>query len=199
MARSGAGPGSCWRRDLVVRSRGPIPEHVLETIDGAPGAVRAEVREMAAMVGRASAPGSVSGSSVAGRGGRRRAVESAGRTEGGVGRLSVLWRARDGAAASGRNDTARTFWATTPRWCRRRLCPGSVWRSVTSCVWAGGPLRIIGSLEAEPDRLPTGFAFAATGHRRHRGAGGGAALSLRRFRRLPRVGAAAGRAVARGA
>jgi len=40
--------------DLVVRSRVPLPERAFEAIDQLPGAVHAEVRELAAMTGRLS-------------------------------------------------------------------------------------------------------------------------------------------------
>ena len=134
--------------DLAVRSRGPVPEDVLETIDGVPGAARAEVRELAAMVGRASP-----------------------REPGGEGPSSLLAELK---AVSGGYPFYGELVTEPP------LPPGTnpadVLGDHSALVSPEGlsrlglkvgddlrlgrrTLRIVGSLEAEPDRLPTGFAF----------------------------------------
>ena len=134
--------------DLAVRSRGPVPEDVLETIDRVPGAARAEVRELAAMVGRASP-----------------------RERGGEGPSSLLAELK---AVSGGYPFYGELVTDPP------LPPGTnpagvlgdhsalvspealsrLGLNVGDDLRLGRrTLRIIGSLEAEPDRLPTGFAF----------------------------------------
>ncbi len=134
--------------DLAVRSRGPVPEDVLETIDGVPGAARAEVRELAAMVGRASP-----------------------RERGREGPSSLLAELK---AVSGGYPFYGELVAEPP------LPPGALPADVLGDHSAlvspealsrlglnvgddlrlgRRTLRIIGSLEGEPDRLPTAFAF----------------------------------------
>lgn len=134
--------------DLAVRSRGPVPEDVLETIDGVPGAARAEVRELAAMVGRASP-----------------------REPGGEGPSSLLAELK---AVSGGYPFYGELVTDPP------LPPGTspadvlgdhsalvspealsrLGLNVGDDLRLGRrTLRVVGSLEAEPDRLPTGFAF----------------------------------------
>lgn len=134
--------------DLAVRSRGPVPEVVLETIDRVPGAARAEVRELAAMVGRASP-----------------------REPGGEGPSSLLAELK---AVSGGYPFYGELVTDPP------LPPGTspadvlgdhsalvspealsrLGLNVGDDLRLGRrTLRVVGSLEAEPDRLPTGFAF----------------------------------------
>ena len=134
--------------DLAVRSRGPIPEEVLETIDRVPGAARAEVRELAAMVGRASPP-----------------------ERGGEGPSSLLAELK---AVSGGYPFYGEL-ATDPP-LPPGTSPADVLGDHSALVSPEGlsrlglnvgddlrlgrrTLRVVGSLEAEPDRLPTGFAF----------------------------------------
>ena len=139
--------------DLVFRSRGPIPEDVLETIDGVPGAVRAEVREMAAMVGRASPRAASPGES------------------GGEGPSSLLAELK---AVSGGYPFYGELVTEPPL--PTGASPADVLGDHSALVSPEAlsrlglevgddlrlgrrTLRIVGSLEGEPDRLPTGFAF----------------------------------------
>ena len=144
--------------DLVVRSRGPIPEHVLETIDGVPGAVRAEVREMAAMVGRASpwaaSPGAASPAEVGGDGPSSLLAELKA-VSGGYPFYGELVTEPPLAAGTTPADILGDDSALVSPEALSRLG-----LEVGDDLRLGGrTLRIVGSLEAEPDRLPTGFAF----------------------------------------
>jgi len=139
--------------DLVFRSRGPIPEDLLETIDAIPGAARAEVREMAAMVGRGSPRAASPGES------------------GGAGPSSLLAELK---AVSGDYPFYGELVTEPPL--PAETSPADVLDDHSALVspealsrlglevgddlrLGGRTLRIIGSLEGEPDRLPTGFAF----------------------------------------
>ena len=134
--------------DLAFRSRTPIPERVLEAVDSVPGATRAEVRELAAMVGRANVPDADE------QGPSSLLVElkaiSAGYPF--YGELQVqppLPVGTSPAEVLGDHSALVSPEALS----RLRLEIGDELRL------GGRTLRIAGALEAEPDRLPTGFAF----------------------------------------
>ncbi|MDE2924033.1 MAG: FtsX-like permease family protein [Acidobacteriota bacterium] len=139
--------------DLAVRSRSPIPEHVLETIDGVPGAVRAEVREMAAMVGRAApravSPGESGGDGPSSLLAELKAVSGGYPFYGDLVTEPPLPAGTSPADVLGDHSALVSPEALS----RLRLEVGDDLRL------GGRTLRIIGSLEGEPDRLPTGFAF----------------------------------------
>ncbi|MYB19283.1 MAG: FtsX-like permease family protein [Holophagales bacterium] len=144
--------------DLAFRSRGPIPEHVLETIDRVPGAVRAEVREMAAMVGRASlpaaSPGAASPAEVGGEGPSSLLAELKA-VSGGYPFYGELVTEPPLPAGASPADVLGDHSALVSPEALSRLG-----LEVGDDLRVGGrTLRIIGSLEGEPDRLPTGFAF----------------------------------------
>ncbi|MXX61788.1 MAG: FtsX-like permease family protein [Holophagales bacterium] len=144
--------------DLVFRSRGPIPEDVLETIDGVPGAARAEVREMAAMVGRASplaaSPGAASPAEVGGEGPASLLAELKA-VSGGYPFYGELVTEPPLAAGTSPADVLGDHSALVSPEALSRLD-----LEVGDDLRLGRrTLRIIGSLEGEPDRLPTGFAF----------------------------------------
>ena len=144
--------------DLAVRSRGPIPEDVLETIDGVPGAVRAEVREMAAMVGRNSprtaSPGAASPAEVGGEGPSSLLAELKA-VSGGYPFYGELVTEPPLPAGTNPADVLGDHSALVSPEALSRLD-----LEVGDDLRLGRrTLRIIGSLEGEPDRLPTGFAF----------------------------------------
>ncbi|MYF96906.1 MAG: FtsX-like permease family protein, partial [Holophagales bacterium] len=144
--------------DLVFRSRGPIPEAVLETIDGVPGAVRAEVREMAAMVGRAlprtASPGAASPAEVGDEGPSSLLAELKA-VSGGYPFYGELVTEPPLPAGTRPADVLGDHSALVSPEALSRLG-----LEVGDDLRLGGrTLRIIGSLEGEPDRLPTGFAF----------------------------------------
>ena len=144
--------------DLAFRSRGPIPRHVLETIDRVPGAVRAEVREMAAMVGRASpraaSPGAASLAEVGGEGPSSLLAELKA-VSGGYPFYGELVTEPPLPAGASPADVLGDHSALVSPEALSRLG-----LEVGDDLRLGGrTLRIIGSLEGEPDRLPTGFAF----------------------------------------
>ena len=134
--------------DLALRSRTPIPERVLEAVDSVPGAARAEVRELAAMVGRTE------GSAAAERGPSSLLVELKA-ISGGYpfhGELLVrppLPAGMRPAEALGDHSALVSPEALS----RLGLEIGDELRL------GRRTLRIAGALEAEPDRLPIGFAF----------------------------------------
>ncbi|MYA07109.1 MAG: FtsX-like permease family protein [Holophagales bacterium] len=139
--------------DLAFRSRGPIPEHVLETIDRVPGAVRAEVREMAAMVGRASPP-AASPAEVGGEGPSSLLAELKA-VSGGYPFYGELVTEPPLPAGASPADVLGDHSALVSPEALSRLG-----LEVGDDLRVGGrTLRIIGSLEGEPDRLPAGFAF----------------------------------------
>ena len=134
--------------DLAFRSRAPIPERALEAIDSVPGAARAEVRELAAMVGRTKA------AEAGGQGPSSLLVELKA-ISGGYpfyGELEVrppLPAGTSPAEALGDHSALVSPEALS----RLGLEVGGELRL------GRRTLRIAGVLEAEPDRLPTGFAF----------------------------------------
>ena len=139
--------------DLAVRSRGPIPEDVLETIDGVPGAVRAEVREMAAMVGRASSRAGSPGES--GDEGPSSLLAELKAVSGGYPFYGELVTKPPLPAGTSPADVLGDHSALVSPEALSRLG-----LEVGDDLRLGRrTLRIIGSLEGEPDRLPTGFAF----------------------------------------
>lgn len=144
--------------DLALRSRGPVPEHVLETIDAVPGAARAEVREMAAMVGRASpraaSPGTASPAEVGGDGPSSLLAELKA-VSGGYPFYGELVTEPPLPAGTNAADVLGDHSALVSPEALSRLG-----LAVGDDLRLGGlTLRIVGSLEGEPDRLPTGFAF----------------------------------------
>ncbi|MCY3931283.1 MAG: ABC transporter permease [Acidobacteria bacterium] len=134
--------------DLAVRSRGPVPEDVLETIDAVPGAARAEVRELAAMVGRAS-PRERGGEGASSLLAELKAVSGGYPFYGELVTDPPLPPGTSPADVLGDNSALVSPEALS----RLGLNVGDDLRL------GRRTLRIIGSLEAEPDRLPTGFAF----------------------------------------
>ena len=134
--------------DLAVRSRGPLPEDVLETIDRVPGAAHAEVRELAAMVGRASPrePGGEGPSSLLAE---LKAVSGGYPFYGELVTEPPLLPGTNPADVLGGHSALVSPEALS----RLGLKVGDDLRL------GRRTLRVIGSLEAEPDRLPTGFAF----------------------------------------
>lgn len=134
--------------DLAVRSRAPISTDALDAIDRLPGAARAEVRELAAMIGRASPRSS-------GEDGPTSALVELKAVSGGYpfyGELRVeppLPAGMAPAAAIGDHSAL----VAPEVLARLDLAVGDEVRL------GRRTLRIAGVLEAEPDRLPTGFAF----------------------------------------
>lgn len=134
--------------DLALRSRTPIPERTLDAVDSLPAAARAEVRELAAMVGRTTAPAA---------------------DERGPSSLLVELKAISGGYPFHGELLARPPLptGTSPA---EALGDHSALVSPEALSRLGleigdelrlgrRTLRVAGALEAEPDRLPTGFAF----------------------------------------
>ncbi len=134
--------------DLAFRSRAPIPERVLEAVGSVPGAAIAEVRELAAMVGRTKA-------FEAGEGGPSSLLVELKAISGGYpfyGELQVrppLPAGKSPADVLGDDSALVSPEALS----RLGLEIGDELRL------GRRTLRIAGVLEGEPDRLPTGFAF----------------------------------------
>ncbi len=134
--------------DLAVRSREPIPQRVLEAIDAVPGSARAEVREMAAMAGRASPrqrdrdrPSSLLV--------ELKAVSPGYPFHGELAAEPPLPAGQSPAAVLGDHSALVAPEVLS----RLDLAVGDELRL------GRRTLRILGSIEAEPDRLPTGFVF----------------------------------------
>ena len=174
---AGGGPG--------VPLAGPIPATAIEAIDAAPGAVRADVREMAAMAGRA-APRE------AGAGPSSLLVELKAVAGGYPFYGEVVAAPPLPAGASVAEALGDRSALVSPE-----ALSGSAWRSATSFVSAGGrsgsPARWktsrTGCRPASPSAR--GSSSAWRGRRRRD-------LPVRRLRRLPGAGAAAGGEFARG-
>ncbi len=134
--------------DLALRSRTPIPERVLEAVDSVPGAARAEVRELAAMVGRteASAAAEHRPSSLLVE---LKAISGGYPFHGELLARPPLPAGMRPAEALGDHSALVSPEALS----RLGLEIGDELRL------GRRTLRIAGALEAEPDRLPTGFAF----------------------------------------
>ncbi len=139
--------------DLAFRSRSPIPERLLQAIDAIPGAARAEVREMAAMVGRASRRPASPGES--GDAGPSSLLAELKAVSGGYPFHGELVTAPPLPAGARPADVLGDDSALVSPEALSRLG-----LEVGDELRIGRrTLRIIASLEGEPDRLPAGFAF----------------------------------------
>ena len=136
--------------DLALRSRGPIPAHVIEAVDAVPGAERAEVREMAAMAGRAAPRAPDSGAGASSLLVELKAVSGGYPFYGELEAAPPLPAGEEPGGSAGRPLGARVA---------RGRCPGWVLRSATSSAWAGRRCGWPARWKGKPDRLPAGFAF----------------------------------------